>query len=77
MGLGMLPAIVVSRELRHHPLKAPHRTGSSMDIATHILWHKNTWTSAAIAAFMGLVTEKLEEAEDAAPPRLPEGSFED
>jgi hypothetical protein len=70
----MLPAIVVSRELRHHQRKAPHRTGPSMDIGGHVLWHKNKWISPAIAAFRGLVTEK---AEDALPPRLPEGSFGD
>jgi DNA-binding transcriptional LysR family regulator len=77
MGLGMLPAMVMSRELRHHQLKAPHRAGPSMDIATHILWHKDKWISPAMAAFMSLVTEKLEEAEDAALPGLLEGSFGD
>jgi hypothetical protein len=45
-----------------------------MDIGGHVLWHKNKWISPAIAAFRGLVTEK---AEDALPPRLPEGSFGD
>ena len=63
MGLGLLPAIVVARELRQHQLKALHWAGPSMDIATHILWHKDKWISPAMAAFMNLVTEKLEEAE--------------
>ena len=64
MGLGMLPAIVVSRELRQHQLKALHWAGTSMDIATHILWHKDKWISPAMAAFMSLVTEKLEDVDD-------------
>jgi len=60
MGLGLLPAIVVARELRQHQLKALHWAGPSLDIATHILWHKDKWVSPAMAAFMELVREKLE-----------------
>ena len=52
MGLGLLPAIVVARELRQHQLKALHWAGPSLDIATHILWHKDKWVSPAMAAFM-------------------------
>jgi DNA-binding transcriptional LysR family regulator len=61
MGLGLLPAIVVARELRQHQLKALHWAGPSLDIATHILWHKDKWISPAMAAFMELVREKLED----------------
>ena len=61
MGLGLLPAIVVARELRQHQLKALHWAGPSLDIATHILWHKDKWVSPAMAAFMELVREKLED----------------
>ena len=39
MGLGLLPAIVVSRELRQHHLKALQWAGPSLDIVTQILWH--------------------------------------
>jgi hypothetical protein len=39
-----------------------------MDIAIRVLCPKNKWIVPAMAAFMGLVTEKLEEAEDALPP---------
>jgi DNA-binding transcriptional LysR family regulator len=63
MGLGLLPAIVVARELRQHQLKALHWAGPSMDITTHILWHKDKWISPAMAAFMELVQEKLEDSE--------------
>jgi DNA-binding transcriptional LysR family regulator len=64
MGLGLLPAIVVARELRQHQLKALHWAGTPLDIDTHILWHRDKWISPAMAAFMDLVQEKLEEAEN-------------
>ena len=68
MGLGLLPAIVVARELRQHQLKALHWAGPSMDIATHILWHRDKWISPAMAAFMDLVKEKLQQSESDEPP---------
>ena len=55
MGLALLPAIVVSRELRQRQLKALAWTGPSLDIATHILWHKDKWVSPAMAAFQELM----------------------
>ena len=63
MGLGLLPAIVVTRELRQHHLKALHWAGPSLDIATSILWHKDKWISPAMAAFMKMVKDKLEDPE--------------
>jgi DNA-binding transcriptional LysR family regulator len=62
MGLGLLPAIVVARELRQLQVKALHWAGPSMDIGTYILWHKDKWISPAMAAFMELVREKLEDS---------------
>jgi DNA-binding transcriptional LysR family regulator len=63
MGLALLPAIVVARELRQHQFKALHWAGPSLDIATHILWHKDKWVSPAMSAFMELVKDKLEDSE--------------
>jgi DNA-binding transcriptional LysR family regulator len=63
MGLGLLPAIVVARELRQNRLKALRWAGPSLDIVTHILWHKDKWISPAMAAFMELVREKLKDSE--------------
>jgi DNA-binding transcriptional LysR family regulator len=63
MGIGLLPAIAVARELRQNHLKALHWTGPSLDIDTYILWHKDKWISPAMAAFMELVKEKLMETE--------------
>ena len=63
MGLGLLPAIVVARELRQKRLKALRWAGPSLDISTHILWHKDKWISPAMAAFMELVKDKLKDSE--------------
>lgn len=41
MGLGLLPAIAVARELRQHHLKALNWAGPSLDIAASIIWHKD------------------------------------
>jgi len=61
MGLALLPAIVVARELRQNQLKALHWAGPSLDIATHILWHKDKWVTPAMQAFAELCKDKLEE----------------
>ncbi|MGA9669046.1 MAG: LysR family transcriptional regulator [Terracidiphilus sp.] len=63
MGLGLLPAIVVARELRQHQIKSLHWAGPSMDISTYILWHKDKWISPAMAAFIELVKDKLEDSD--------------
>src|SRR5579863_4920265 len=63
MGLGLLPAIVVARELRQHHLKAVNWAGPPLGIATSIIWHKDKWISPAMAAFMEMVKDKLEDRE--------------
>lgn len=65
MGLALLPAIVVSRELRQHQIKALHWGGPSLDIATRVLWHKDKWVSPAMEAFQELMQEKLDDSETA------------
>ena len=71
MGLGLLPAIVVARELHQNRLKALQWAGPSLDIVTHILWHKDKWISPAMAAFMELVKDRLEDSEPSRKERLP------
>jgi len=71
MGLGLLPAIVVARELRQNHLKALHWAGPSLDIFTHILWHKDKWISPAMAAFMEMVKDKLKDSEPGRMVRVP------
>jgi DNA-binding transcriptional LysR family regulator len=63
MGIGLLPEIVVARELRQKHLQALRWTGPSLDIVTQILWHKDKWISPAMAAFMEMVRGKLEDSE--------------
>ncbi|MGC1460923.1 MAG: LysR family transcriptional regulator [Terracidiphilus sp.] len=69
MGLGLLPAMVVSRELRQNHFMALNWSGPSLDIATHVLWHKDKWISPAMAAFLELVKGSVHDDECAAPER--------
>jgi DNA-binding transcriptional LysR family regulator len=61
MGLGLLPAIVISSELRQHLFKAVHWAGPSLDVTTHIVWHKDKWVSPAMAAFLELAQSQADE----------------
>jgi len=61
MGLALLPAIVVARETRQNQLKALHWAGPSLDIESHILWHRDKWISPAMQAFIELCKDKLGE----------------
>ena len=61
MGLALLPAIVVARELRQQSFRALHWAGPSLDIETHVLWHKDKWVSPAMSAFLELLRDEAEE----------------
>lgn len=63
MGLALLPAIVVAHELRQNQIKALHWEGPNLDIATHIVWHKNKWVSPAMTAFLELIKAQFEQTE--------------
>ncbi len=63
MGVAILPAIVVASELRRRQFKVLNWAGPSLDIATHIVWHKDKWVSPAMAAFRDLVRETIESSE--------------
>jgi DNA-binding transcriptional LysR family regulator len=71
MGLGLLPAIVVARELRQNRIKALRWAGPSLDIVTYIVWHKDKWISPAMAAFMELVKGKLKDSEGSRLEKIP------
>jgi DNA-binding transcriptional LysR family regulator len=62
MGVALLPAIAVARELRQSHIKALHWAGPSLDITIHILWHKDRWISPAMTAFVELVKDKLKDS---------------
>jgi DNA-binding transcriptional LysR family regulator len=61
MGLGLLPEIVVARELAHNQLMGLAWAGPAMDIATHVVWHKDKWISPAFGAFSSLLEQMLME----------------
>jgi len=65
IGVGLLPAIVVARELRQRQFKVLRWTGPSLDIGCHIVWHKDKWISPAMAAFRDLVGTMIEASETA------------
>jgi DNA-binding transcriptional LysR family regulator len=60
MGIGLLPEIVVASELKAQKLKALRWNGPSLDIATHILWHRERWMSPSMEAFLGVLTKTLD-----------------
>ena len=63
MGLGLLPMIVVERELRQQHIKTLAWAGPPLDIATHIVWHKDKWVSPAMEAFVEMVRDNLDHAD--------------
>ena len=55
MGVGVLPEIVVARELKAGQLVALRWEGPTLDMGTYALWHKDKWMSPNIAAFLGML----------------------
>ena len=55
MGIAVLPMIVIEREVRQKKIRVLNWKGGSLDISTHVLWHKDKWLSPALAAFLELV----------------------
>ena len=69
MGVGLLPEIVVAKELARKKLVSLPWAGPSMDIATHAVWHKDKWISPAQQAFVSLLQEMLGEPAETKPSR--------
>ena len=61
MGLGLLPEVVVATELAHKRVVGLAWAGPAMDIATHVVWHKDKWVSPALGAFISLLEQMLKE----------------
>jgi DNA-binding transcriptional LysR family regulator len=55
MGVGLLPEIVVTKELARKELTTLPWTGPVMDMATHVVWHKDKWISPALQAFISVL----------------------
>lgn len=60
MGIALLPEIVVAAELKNKQLQGLRWAGPDLDIATHIVWHKDKWLSPGMLAFLEMVREKLQ-----------------
>ena len=58
MGVGVLPEIVVARELKAGQLVALRWEGPELDMGTYALWHKDKWMSPNIAAFLGMLKKR-------------------
>jgi DNA-binding transcriptional LysR family regulator len=52
MGVGVLPEVVVTQELKAGRLAALRWKGPELDINTYVLWHKDKWESPAMTAFL-------------------------
>jgi DNA-binding transcriptional LysR family regulator len=61
MGIALLPAIAVARELREKKCTAMPWAGPSLDVATYLTWHRDKWISPSLAAFQDVVTKSLRE----------------
>jgi DNA-binding transcriptional LysR family regulator len=59
MGLGLLPEIVISNELRKKQFAILNWQGATMSIATHIVWHKDKWASPGMTAFLDVLRARL------------------
>jgi DNA-binding transcriptional LysR family regulator len=59
MGLALLPEVAVAAEMARNQLVALRWAGAKMDIATHVVWHKDKWISPAFDAFVSVLQEML------------------
>jgi len=66
LGLGFLPEIVVARELALKQVMRLAWVGAEMDMATHVVWHKDKWISPTLGAFISMLEQMLKEPASAA-----------
>jgi DNA-binding transcriptional LysR family regulator len=57
--VALLPEVVVADQLTRNRLKALRWMGPEIDIATHIVWHKDKWISPALAAFISVLQSAM------------------
>jgi DNA-binding transcriptional LysR family regulator len=61
LGVAFLPDIVVTRELALKQIVRLPWAGAEMDMAIHIVWHKDKWISASLGAFISTLEQMLKE----------------
>ncbi len=59
MGVAFLPEIVVAEQLARKRLMALRWVGPEIDIATHVVWHKDKWISPALGAFIAMLQSMI------------------
>jgi DNA-binding transcriptional LysR family regulator len=67
MGMALLPEIVVAKEIARKQLVPIRWAGHTLDIATHVVWHKDKWLSSAQQALISLLREMLSDSSAASP----------
>lgn len=55
MGIGVLPAYVVTQELEQGRIAALNWTESDLTMSLQLVWHKDKWLSPALRAFLDVV----------------------
>ncbi len=60
MGIGLLPEIVIACELKKKQFRVMN-WHAKMNIATHIVWHKDKWISPGMQAFLDVLKERLQQ----------------
>jgi DNA-binding transcriptional LysR family regulator len=61
MGVGLLPEIVVARELALRQVVGLAWAGPEIEMATHVMWHRDKWISPALGAFISMLEQMLKE----------------
>ena len=59
MGVAMLPEIVVAEQLARKRFVALRWAGPEINIATHVVWHKDKWVSPALGAFITVLQNMI------------------
>jgi len=72
LGIALLPEIVVAKELARKQLVGFRWAGPPLDIATHVVWHKDKWISPAQQAFVELLQKMIGDSScSVSPPKPP------
>jgi DNA-binding transcriptional LysR family regulator len=59
MGLAVLPAVTVARELAQGELAALRWVGPSLTMTTQLIWHAKRWCGPTLSAFLALARQAL------------------
>jgi DNA-binding transcriptional LysR family regulator len=60
MGITVLPAMAVNREINEGLLVALNWAGPKLEVITQMIWHKDKWLSPALHAFIEVTYEVLQ-----------------